>query len=219
MKSGGGGRAPIRRPRSMIVELDRPSAAAIVSQVAPSVRIWRIRVSCASVHWSFIGIREVLRGGDLQGGGVLVYLSSILSTKLTHRFGENSGPPATYGLAPLGGLTYGHEMSDSQAIGERIRLARQERGLTQEQLAEAVGVTRSAVAQWETGRAGQVTGNLSRIAAVLEVGVEHLMFGDDKTAPQLATRGHELAMLRLYRDCAPADQQLLLRTARRLAGR
>jgi transcriptional regulator with XRE-family HTH domain len=110
-------------------------------------------------------------------------------------------------------------MSDSQAIGERIRLARQERGLTQEQLAEAVGVTRSAVAQWETGRAGQVTGNLSRIAAVLEVGVEHLMFGDDKTAPQLATRGHELAMLRLYRDCAPADQQLLLRTARRLVGR
>src|ERR1039458_8970176 len=110
-------------------------------------------------------------------------------------------------------------MSDSQAIGERIRLARQERGLTQEQLAEAVGVTRSAVAQWETGRAGQVTGNLSRIAAVLEVGVEHLMFGDGKAAQQRPARGDELAMLRLYRDCAPADQQLLLRTARRLAAR
>jgi len=107
-------------------------------------------------------------------------------------------------------------MSDSQAIGERIRLARQERGLTQEQLSE---VTRSAVAQWETGRAGQVTGNLSRIAAVLGVGVEHLMFGSDKAAPQRATRGDEMAILRLYRDCAPADQQLLLRTARRLAGR
>src|SRR5271170_1097962 len=93
----------------------------------------------------------------------------------------------------LGYLTYTLGMSDSQAIGERIRLARQERGLTQEQLAEAVGVTRSAVAQWETGRAGQVTGNLSRIAAVLEVGVGHLMFGDDKPAPQLATGGHELA--------------------------
>jgi transcriptional regulator with XRE-family HTH domain len=110
-------------------------------------------------------------------------------------------------------------MSDSQAIGDRIRQARQERNLTQEQLADAVGVTRSAVAQWETGRAGQVTGNLSRIAAILEVGVEHLMFGDDKVAPQRATRGDELAMLRLYRDCAPADQQLLLRTAKRLVGR
>ena len=102
---------------------------------------------------------------------------------------ENPFDNRHFGLAALGGLTYTTRMSDSQAIGERIRLARQE------------------------------TGNLSRIAAVLEVGVEHLMFGDDKTAPQLATRGHELAMLRLYRDCAPADQQLLLRTARRLVGR
>jgi transcriptional regulator with XRE-family HTH domain len=110
-------------------------------------------------------------------------------------------------------------MSDSQAIGDRIRQARQDQNLTQEQLADAVGVTRSAVAQWETGRAGQVTGNLSRVAAVLEVGVEHLMFGDDKAAPLRATRGDELAMLRLYRDCSPADQQLLLRTAKRLAAR
>jgi len=110
-------------------------------------------------------------------------------------------------------------MSDSQAIGDRIRQARQDQNLTQEQLADAGGVTRSAVAQWETGRAGQVTGNLSRVAAVLEVGVEHLMFGDDKAAPLRATRGDELAMLRLYRDCSPADQQLLLRTAKRLAAR
>ena len=132
---------------------------------------------------------------------------------------ENPFDNRHFGLAALGGLTYTTRMSDSQAIGERIRLARQERGLTQEQLAEAVGVTRSAVAQWETGRAGQVTGNLSRIAAVLEVGVEHLMFGDGKAAQQRPARGDELAMLRLYRDCAPADQQLLLRTARRLAAR
>jgi transcriptional regulator with XRE-family HTH domain len=110
-------------------------------------------------------------------------------------------------------------MSDSQAIGDRIRQARQDQNLTQEQLADAVGVTRSAVAQWETGRAGQVTGNLSRVAAVLEVGVEHLMFGEDKAAPLRATRGDELAMLRLYRDCTPADQQLLLRTAKRLVAR
>ena len=110
-------------------------------------------------------------------------------------------------------------MSDSRAIGERIRLARQERGLTQERLAEAVGVTRSAVAQWETGRAGQITGNLSRIASVLDVSVEHLMFGADTPAAARAMRGDELAMLRLYRECSSADQQLLLRTARRLAAR
>ena len=142
-----------------------------------------------------------------------------MSNNLTRGVCKLSRSLRTFELAALDDLTYNRRMSDSQAIGERIRLARQERGLTQEQLAEAVGVTRSAVAQWETGRAGQVTGNLSRIAAVLAVGVEHLMFGNDKAAPQRAIRGDELAILRLYRDCAPADQQLLLRTARRLVAR
>ena len=68
-------------------------------------------------------------------------------------------------------------MSTSQDIGTRIRMARRERGLTQDDLADQVGVSRSAVAQWETGRTGQITGNLSRIADVLEVNVEYLMFG------------------------------------------
>lgn len=103
-------------------------------------------------------------------------------------------------------------------MGIRIRDVRRERGWTQDQLASAVGVSRSAVAQWETGRAGQVTTNLTRIAEVLEVGVEHLMYGDGKRAPAEAWLGDELALLRLYRECSPEDRQLLLRTARRLAG-
>ena len=119
----------------------------------------------------------------------------------------------------LAKLTYKSDMSDPVQIGERIRAARQERGWTQEQLAEAVGVSRSAVAQWETGRAGQLTGNLSRIAEVLSVGIEHLTHGRDKRAPAQAGTGDELALLRLYRECSPEDRQLLLRTARRLARR
>ena len=108
-------------------------------------------------------------------------------------------------------------MSNPADMGIRIRDVRRERGLTQDQLANAVGVSRSAVAQWETGRAGQVTGNLTRIAAVLEVGVEFLMYGDDKRGPAEAHHGDELALLRLYRECVPEDRQLLLRTARRFA--
>ena len=110
-------------------------------------------------------------------------------------------------------------MSDPVQIGTRIRKVRRERGWTQDQLANAVGVSRSAVAQWETGRAGQVTANLTRIASVLGVGVDYLMHGEDKRAPTKAGTGDELAMLRLYRECSPEDRQLLLRTARRLAPR
>src|ERR1700712_4894081 len=101
-------------------------------------------------------------------------------------------------------------------IGLRIRTARMERNWTQDQLATAVGVSRSAVAQWETGRAGQITGNLTRIAEVLDTPVEQLMFGIDKHAAAQAVTGDELALLRLYRDCTPDDRQMLLRTARRL---
>ena len=78
-------------------------------------------------------------------------------------------------------------------------------------------MSRSAVAQWETGRAGQVTTNLTRVAAVLGVGVEHLMYGRDKIAPGQPQTADELAILRLYRECAPEDRQILLHTARRLA--
>jgi transcriptional regulator with XRE-family HTH domain len=107
-------------------------------------------------------------------------------------------------------------MSNPTEMGIRIRDVRRERGWTQDQLANAVGVSRSAVAQWETGRAGQVTTNLTRIAEALEVGVEYIMYGDDKRAPAEARMGDELALLRLYRECSAEDRQLLLRTARRL---
>jgi transcriptional regulator with XRE-family HTH domain len=110
-------------------------------------------------------------------------------------------------------------MNTPQDIGTRIRAARRDRGLTQDELADQVGVSRSAVAQWETGRTGQVTGNLSRIADVLEVSVEYLMHGDDKRAAGEVQQGDELALLRLYRECDPEDRQMLLRTARRLARR
>src|SRR5436305_3044583 len=108
-------------------------------------------------------------------------------------------------------------MVGMSGIGARIRAARRERGWTQEALAEAVEVSRSAVAQWETDRAGQITGNLARIAGALETSVEWLMHGTDKFAPAQAVSGDETAMLRLYRQCTPEDRQVLLRTARGLA--
>ncbi len=107
-------------------------------------------------------------------------------------------------------------MSNPTDIGTRVRDVRRERGWTQDEFAQRVGVSRSAVAQWETGRAGQVTGNLTRIAEVLDVGVEYLTHGDDKRAPGQVSQGDELALLRLYRECSPEDRQLVLRMLRRL---
>ncbi len=102
-------------------------------------------------------------------------------------------------------------MPDS--MGERIALLRRERGLSQAALATATGVSRSAVAQWETDRSGQVNGNLVRIAEVLDVSLEVLLHGEEARGPQGLT-GDELALLRLYRACEAGQRADLLRQAR-----
>ncbi len=101
------------------------------------------------------------------------------------------------------------------SVGERIAAWRRQRGMSQSALAEATGVSRSAVAQWETDRAGQVSGNLSRIARALDVSADLLLHGDGPPPEGLA--GDELALLRLYRACDKAARAALLRNARRLA--
>ena len=98
------------------------------------------------------------------------------------------------------------------SVGSRIRLLRLERGLTQDGLATACDVSRSAVAQWETDRSGQLRGNISRIATALGTTVEHLLHGS-----RADPTGDELALVRLYQACSQEDRSFLLRTARRLA--
>jgi transcriptional regulator with XRE-family HTH domain len=103
-------------------------------------------------------------------------------------------------------------------IAERIRAARGRAGLTQAALAQKVGVTRSAVAQWETGRAGQVGAHLAQIAAVLGVGIDHLLLGgaERMLAREFgadALTADEIALLRLYRQCNLEDRSILQRMA------
>jgi transcriptional regulator with XRE-family HTH domain len=101
-----------------------------------------------------------------------------------------------------------------ETVGARIRVLRLALGMTQDALAAACDVSRSAVAQWETDRAGQLRGNISRIASALGTNVETLLEGH---RPQSDFTGDEVALLRLYRECDPEDRSFLLRTARKLA--
>lgn len=101
-----------------------------------------------------------------------------------------------------------------ESVGTRIRNRRRALGMTQEDLAAACEVSRSAVAQWETDRAGQLRDNITRIADALGTTVEVLLHGD---RPGADLTGDELALLRLYRNCSTEDRGFLVRTARRLA--
>lgn len=66
-------------------------------------------------------------------------------------------------------------------LGENIRALRKQAGLTQEQLAEALGVTTGAVYKWESGRANPDLGLLVEMAEFFETSVDALLdYGWDK---------------------------------------
>ncbi len=149
-------------------------------------------------------------GGTMAGNGTSRRPVAAASKADVTRSGAQAGVMKAGGKSSAG-------KGKGTTVGERIRHIRAERGWTQDRLAEAVGVSRSAVAQWETDRVGQVRTNLTRIADALDVSVEFLLHGDDKRAPISAGSGDELALLRLYRECDEEDRAFLLRTARKLA--
>lgn len=64
-------------------------------------------------------------------------------------------------------------------LGEKIASARKEKGMTQEMLAEQLGVTRQAVARWETGINYPGFWALGVLADEMHCTVDYLMGRED----------------------------------------
>lgn len=88
-------------------------------------------------------------------------------------------------------------------LGRRIRLLREMAGLSQQQLAEMVGISRSAVAFWETGRSGHVGKHLGEVAKALGVEPEVLLTGMMFKEITETLTPDESAFLALYRRLDP----------------
>ncbi len=69
-------------------------------------------------------------------------------------------------------------------IGERIAKCRKEKNLSQEYIAELLGVSRQAVSKWETNLTEPDTGNLIQLARIFGVSVEYLANGEEE-APRV----------------------------------
>ena len=69
-------------------------------------------------------------------------------------------------------------------LSEKILYCRKRAGLSQEALAERLGVSRQAVSKWETGEALPETGKLAVLAAALGVTVDWLLSEDEPEEPQ-----------------------------------
>ena len=61
---------------------------------------------------------------------------------------------------------------------EKLQQLRKEKGLTQEQLAEALFVTRAAISKWESGRGYPNIDSLKAISAFFDLSIDALLSGD-----------------------------------------
>ena len=100
------------------------------------------------------------------------------------------------------------------SLGERIREQRKSRRMSQEKVAELVGVSRQAVAKWESGQSVPTTENLLRLAEAFGITVDSLLrseeSGEQHAAGEVcrfepsAKEGREERRRRRNRNCLAA---------------
>ncbi len=71
-------------------------------------------------------------------------------------------------------------------IGRKIRILRKTRGLTQEQLAERLRITRATISNYEIGRRSPHIKELEDIAEALGVNLEYFGFGGSAAVDLIA---------------------------------
>lgn len=60
-------------------------------------------------------------------------------------------------------------------LPERIKSARQRAGLSQSEIAREIGLNQSSVSDWERGETAPSLANLTKLARLLGVTVDHLL--------------------------------------------
>ena len=65
-------------------------------------------------------------------------------------------------------------------VSNSINKLREEKGMTQDELAEKLNVTRQAVSNWETGKTQPDIETLTRLAEIFDVSVERIIYGSER---------------------------------------
>ena len=93
-------------------------------------------------------------------------------------------------------------------LAERIRIARRKAGLSQQLLAESIGVSRSAIANWESvGNDNPAVANLILVATTTRVCFDWLATGRGEM--QLAAHKYDSLVLDAELVSEPAERRLL----------
>jgi transcriptional regulator with XRE-family HTH domain len=88
-------------------------------------------------------------------------------------------------------------------LGRNLSRIRKERRLTQQQLAEFLGVQQRVISRWETGVAKPHLNHLVQLAEVLEVSLDSLVLGEEAEA---SGQSFEIRNRRLKELCRQVDE-------------
>lgn len=77
---------------------------------------------------------------------------------------------------------------EQQKIGKLILTKRKEKGFTQQQLADMLGVTNKAVSKWENGKSMPDIGIIPELCKVLDISISTLLNGEEIEDEQIILR-------------------------------
>lgn len=92
-------------------------------------------------------------------------------------------------------------------IGKFISKCRKKKGITQNELAELLGVTNRAVSKWETGICMPDAGTIPELCQILDISISDLFSGEKSMENN---KDSEKFILKLVKEKAERDKQLLI---------
>jgi transcriptional regulator with XRE-family HTH domain len=110
-----------------------------------------------------------------------------------------------------GGSRSDHTPSERTAVGKRLRTARETLGLTQDDVAGAMGMPRTSVIAMESGKRNVTAVELRRLARLYRRNVQWLLGEEDDAAAV------DTALYRATQDLSDDDKAQVLRFAQFLA--
>jgi len=105
--------------------------------------------------------------------------------------------------------------SEQLEVGQRLRLARETLGLTQEDVSSVLGIPRTSVISMEAGRRKVTALELRRLARLYRRNVAWIL-GEEPRETERASAGDQ-ALFRATSDLSPEDREQVLRFAQFLA--
>ncbi|MCH4091122.1 helix-turn-helix domain-containing protein [Acetobacter sp.] len=137
---------------------------------------------------------------------------------------ENSSEPSSSGLHAFhewirgnGAVLLGTEAAphsgkvSDRIVGQRLRAARVNARLSQDEVAAQAGISRTAIALWEGGRRGCSLKRLGDVADVLDIALWDLFREEDEPASLPASDETEQRLLALFRRVDISSRSEVLR--------